>query len=68
MDNLICTECGVTYYSAAAVAMLARGERCDCGGLLATLGADGVAVGVPARPADADRPAPPGRFGRPPRE
>jgi hypothetical protein len=34
MDNLICTECGTTYYSAAAKAMVERGERCDCGGLL----------------------------------
>jgi hypothetical protein len=34
MDNLICTECGTTYYSAAATAMVERAERCDCGGLL----------------------------------
>jgi hypothetical protein len=34
MDNLICTECGTTYYSAAAKAMVERHERCDCGGLL----------------------------------
>jgi hypothetical protein len=34
MDNLICMECGTTYYSAAAKAMVERGERCDCGGLL----------------------------------
>jgi hypothetical protein len=34
MDNLICTECGTTYYSAAAAVMVDRGERCDCGALL----------------------------------
>jgi hypothetical protein len=34
MDNLICTECGTTYYSAAAAAMVERRERCDCGALL----------------------------------
>ena len=34
MDNLVCTECGTTYYSAAARLMIDRGERCDCGGLL----------------------------------
>jgi hypothetical protein len=31
MDNLVCTECGTTYYSAAATVMIERGERCDCG-------------------------------------
>ena len=34
VDNLVCQECGLTYYSAAVATMLARGERCDCGGLL----------------------------------
>jgi hypothetical protein len=34
VDNLICRECGITYYSAAALVMIARRERCDCGGLL----------------------------------
>jgi NAD-dependent SIR2 family protein deacetylase len=34
MDNLICTECGTTYYSAAAELMVERNERCDCGGAL----------------------------------
>ena len=31
MDNLVCTECRTTYYSAAARTMVERGERCDCG-------------------------------------
>jgi hypothetical protein len=34
MDNLICTECATTYYSAAARVMVERAERCDCGALL----------------------------------
>jgi hypothetical protein len=34
MDNLVCTVCGTTYYSAAAETMVDRGERCDCGGEL----------------------------------
>jgi len=34
MDNLACTECRTTYYSAAARTMVERGERCDCGGAL----------------------------------
>jgi hypothetical protein len=34
VDNLVCSECGVTYYSAAVGTMIKRGERCDCGGLL----------------------------------
>ena len=37
MDNLACPNCGTTYYSAAIDTMLARGERCDCGGLLRPL-------------------------------
>ena len=44
MDNLICSECGVTYYSAAATAMVARRERCDCGGVLIELPADDDAI------------------------
>jgi hypothetical protein len=40
MDNLICTECGTTYYSAAARAMVERAERCDCGALLRLLDDD----------------------------
>lgn len=44
MDNLICTDCGTTYYSAAAEAMVERGERCDCGGLLEVVRADEVPV------------------------
>jgi len=31
MDNLVCTSCATTYYSAAAPSMVERGERCDCG-------------------------------------
>jgi hypothetical protein len=42
VDNLICTECGVTYYSAAAPSMVARGELCDCGGPLVERPPDGV--------------------------
>ena len=38
VDNLICTGCGTTYYSAAAESMVARGERCDCGCLLRVVG------------------------------
>jgi hypothetical protein len=34
MDNLVCSVCGTTYYSAAAESMVERGERCDCGGPL----------------------------------
>jgi hypothetical protein len=44
MDNLICTECGTTYYSAAAEAMVDRGERCDCFGLLRVRDAEEVPV------------------------
>jgi hypothetical protein len=47
MDNLICTECGTTYYSAAAEAMIERGERCDCGSLLGAVEVDEVPVGGP---------------------
>jgi hypothetical protein len=46
VDNLICRECGITYYSAAVAAMIARGERCDCGGLLIELSADVEDQGV----------------------
>ena len=41
MDNLVCTECRTTYYSAAARVMIERGERCDCGARL------GLRAGVP---------------------
>jgi DNA-directed RNA polymerase subunit RPC12/RpoP len=44
MDNLICTECGTTYYSAAAETMVDRGERCDCGSLLRLVHAEEVPV------------------------
>jgi hypothetical protein len=47
MDNLICTECGTTYYSAAAGAMIERGERCDCGSLLRAIEVSEVPVGGP---------------------
>ena len=47
MDNLICTECGTTYYSAAAEAMIERGERCDCGSLLRAADTAEVSVGGP---------------------
>ena len=40
MDNLVCTECGTTYYSASAGLMVARGERCDCGYLLRPIDED----------------------------
>jgi hypothetical protein len=46
MDNLICTDCGTTYYSAAATAMVARGERCDCGAPLRLIRDDDDAQGV----------------------
>jgi|tagenome__1003787_1003787.scaffolds.fasta_scaffold20307033_2 hypothetical protein len=63
MDNLICTECGTTYYSAAARAMVARGERCDCGSLLRINEPSEVPVAVPVEPQAATvlRPAPFGR-------
>ena len=41
MDNLICTECMTTYYSAAATTMVARGERCECGEPLRLVDDDG---------------------------
>jgi hypothetical protein len=40
MDNLVCTVCGTTYYSAAAEIMVARDERCDCGGELRLIDLD----------------------------
>jgi hypothetical protein len=43
VDNLVCQECGLTYYSAAVATMLARGERCDCGGLLVEVEVDAEA-------------------------
>jgi predicted nucleic acid-binding Zn-ribbon protein len=52
MDNLVCTECGTTYYSAAADTMIARGERCDCGGRLRQVHQEAeVPVGGPPAPA-----------------
>jgi hypothetical protein len=48
MDNLECSDCGVTYYSAAASDMVVRGERCDCGGRLVERG-QGTAARVPVR-------------------
>ena len=63
MDNLICTDCGTTYYSAAANAMVERGERCDCGGPLKVVGQAEVPVGgPPAKPAAEKRG--PRRFAR----
>jgi len=59
MDNLICTECGTTYYSAAAGAMIERGERCDCGSLLRAVEVAEVPVGgPPAGPSSSNAPAP----------
>lgn len=46
MDNLICTECGTTYYSAAAVSMVERGELCDCGGRLRLIDETGQGVNL----------------------
>jgi hypothetical protein len=37
VDNLVCSTCGITYYSAAVATMNKRGERCDCGGLMIEL-------------------------------
>ena len=35
MNGMQCTDCGATHYSAAAKAMVERGDRCpDCGGEL----------------------------------
>ena len=64
MDNLICTDCGTTYYSAAGSAMVARGERCDCGGLLRTLDNAEVPVGGPPVAEAESSPARPPRGGR----
>jgi hypothetical protein len=66
MENLICTECETTYYSAAAAAMVGRGERCDCGGLLRVVGLAEVPVGAPSeeRPAIAPRTTSPYGNGR----
>ena len=50
MDNLVCTACRATYYSAAARTMIVRGERCDCGGRL-RLVRDGPPVPVAVPPA-----------------
>jgi DNA-directed RNA polymerase subunit RPC12/RpoP len=49
MDNLVCADCGTTYYSAAAATMTRRGERCDCGGRLGLVEQDvEVPVGGPS--------------------
>ena len=49
MDNLSCTDCGTTYYSAAAATMVRRCERCDCGGRLRLVEQDvEVPVGGPS--------------------
>ena len=50
MENLICTECATAYYSAAAEAMIERGERCDCGALLRAIDIAEVPVGGPPEP------------------
>ena len=65
MDNLVCTACGTTYYSAAAQSMIDRGEQCDCGAPLRAnvdeaevpVGAPDDALAEPSRPLG----APPGR-------
>ena len=44
MDNLVCTDCGITYYSASAGLMVARGERCDCGAPLEIVVVEAVAA------------------------
>ena len=66
VDNLICRECGVTYYSAASATMVRRAERCDCGGLLVEMPADGeLPVGVPRqRGSDEEEEPPVRRFSR----
>jgi hypothetical protein len=63
MENLICTECTTTYYSAAAEAMIRRGERCDCGSLLRSMGLAEVPVGAPAEPGPAPVPPPTSPYG-----
>ena len=64
MDNLVCTECRTTYYSAAARLMVERGERCDCGALLERRENVADAVTVAAGPAGPANISPPGRRGR----
>ena len=64
MDNLICTDCGTTFYSAAAHLMVERGERCDCGRLLRVREDDRTPVGAVA---GGPRIAPAPRNGRGPR-
>jgi hypothetical protein len=65
VDNLVCPSCSTTYYSAALETMLARGERCDCGGLLAPLDRLGAVEGDSEVPAGV-RPAPRGPGDAPP--
>jgi hypothetical protein len=68
MDNLVCTGCGTTYYSAAAASMVDRGERCDCGAPLRLIGEEdqaGVRVGAEERRSkDDEEPASRRRFSR----
>ena len=67
MDNLVCTECRTTYYSASARLMVERAERCDCGALLDLREnvAHAVAVGAgPEGPAEVTPPGGRRRFGR----
>jgi hypothetical protein len=61
MDNLVCTECGTTYYSAAAATMIRRDERCDCGGRLRLVHGAEVPVGGPQPPPVNGTTLPPGR-------
>jgi hypothetical protein len=58
MDSLLCTDCGTTFYSAAARQMAERGERCDCGGPLELRTGSGplVAVGAGSSPECAGAP------------
>lgn len=65
MDNLVCANCGTTYYSAAAPTMVERGETCDCGGRLRRVGDEAeVPVGGAPAEAPANGPAAPRRFTR----
>ena len=63
MENLICTECATAYYSAAAEAMVERGERCDCGGLLRVMDLAEVPVGGPPEESPAPLPPPTRPYG-----
>ena len=63
MENLRCMECATTYYSAAAEAMIERGERCDCGSLLAAVEVAEVPVGGPPEPRAGAQPQPTPPYG-----